>query len=169
MEKRNPGLLQLVFLLLWTISLLVNMDHGSVPAATGAIMEDFSLSKLQLGLLGSLVYVGLILGSLLGGVAFSDWDSRIVLSLAALLTGVSLIVFPLSGSFAALVYFSRLLDGFSQIFGVIYCPVWVDLFAPEKWKTLWLTFLQLSVPLGVILGYAFTALLQTFEISVSFT
>ena len=40
---------------------------------------------------------------------------------------------------------------------VIYFPVWVDLYGKEK-KTLWLTYLQLMVPLGVFLGYGMTAL-----------
>ena len=40
---------------------------------------------------------------------------------------------------------------------VIFFPVWVDLFGREK-KTVWLTILQIGVPVGTVLGYALTFL-----------
>ena len=44
---------------------------------------------------------------------------------------------------------------------MIYFPVWVDLYGEDN-KTLWLTFLQVAVPLGVFLGYVVTALFTAF-------
>ena len=55
----------------WTIylinalaNMLVNFDHGIVPAATKEIKSDLNLDNIQLGLLGSVVYCGLLVGSL---------------------------------------------------------------------------------------------------------
>jgi hypothetical protein len=36
----------IIFLLFVMITLLINMDHGSIPAATVQIGEDFNLSKV---------------------------------------------------------------------------------------------------------------------------
>jgi len=37
-------------------------------------------------------------------------------------------------------------------------PVWADAFANEKQKAVWLTFLILASPLGVIFGYIMTSI-----------
>jgi hypothetical protein len=54
------------------------------------------------------------------------------------------------------------------VFFCIYFPVWVDLFADEKRKTVWLTLLLLGVPLGIIMGYLSTAVIVMFS-DVRFT
>ena len=38
---------------------------------------------------------------------------------------------------------------------VIFFPVWVDIFGENK-KTIWLSILQVGVPLGIFLGYILT-------------
>lgn len=38
-------------------------------------------------------------------------------------------------------------------------PVWADAFANEKQKSVWLTFLILSSPLGVVGGFTLTAVM----------
>lgn len=45
---------------------------------------------------------------------------------------------------------------------VIYFPVWVDLFAPKSLSTIWMTLLQVAVPLGVTIGYVMTAIIIYF-------
>ena len=45
---------------------------------------------------------------------------------------------------------------------VIYFPVWVDLFAPKYYSTIWMTLLQVAVPLGVTIGYVMTAIIISF-------
>lgn len=44
----------------------------------------------------------------------------------------------------------------------IYIPVWVDLFAPKKEKSLWMTTMIGGVILGMLLGYIVAALIITF-------
>lgn len=41
------------------------------------------------------------------------------------------------------------------MFLVIFFPVWVDLFVKEN-KTLWLSILQIGVPMGTFFGYIIT-------------
>ena len=49
--------------------------------------------------------------------------------------------------------FCRIGCGFFQVFCYIYFPIWVYQFGVNNTKTLWLTFLQLGVPIGTMLGY----------------
>lgn len=43
---------------------MINVDHGILPAATTVMKEDLDLTNVDLGILGSLVYLGLVLGKL---------------------------------------------------------------------------------------------------------
>ena len=43
--------------------------------------------------------------------------------------------------------------GFFQVFCYIYFPVWVDEFGVNVHRTIWITFLQLGVPFGTMIGY----------------
>ncbi len=55
-------------------------------------------------------------------------------------------------------YVSRFLTGAFQVFLLVYYPVWIDKFGQDK-KTLWLTLLQICVPLGIFAGYGITAVI----------
>lgn len=159
--EREPVLI-MIFVIFFLVTLLVNMDHGSVPAATSQIAGDLSFTKVEIGAVGSLVFVGLTAGSSVAGICFHKFNPKWIISLFTLLTGLFLILFPLSQGNRAFVYLARLMTGFCQVFVVVYFPVWVDIFSPEKWRTLWLTFLQLAVPLGVIMGYSLTAFMLSY-------
>jgi len=48
---------------------------------------------------------------------------------------------------------TRIGCGFFQVFFYILFPVWVDQFGVNDYRTLWITFLQVGVPLGTMIGY----------------
>jgi len=41
---------------------MINVDHGILPACTKEVKSDLGLDDANLGLLGSLVYAGLVIG-----------------------------------------------------------------------------------------------------------
>ena len=51
-----------IFLILVVTNLIINMDHGTIPAATSEIKEDLKIDDDTLGIFGSLVYFGNLLG-----------------------------------------------------------------------------------------------------------
>jgi len=75
--------------------------------------------------------------------------------LAAIIIGS--LMFPLSDKSKTLMGVARFVSGFFQVFLVIYFPVWVDAFGDNR-KTIWLTYMQLAVVLGLVIGYIFTAM-----------
>ena len=51
-----------IFIILLLISVMVNMDHGTIPAATSEIKKSLNEGDDVLGLFGSLVFLGNIIG-----------------------------------------------------------------------------------------------------------
>lgn len=66
-KQRNLRFSMLVFVfgIIFMINLLINIDHGVIPAATTKLKVDLSLDNSSLGLLGSIVYIGLTLGNII--------------------------------------------------------------------------------------------------------
>ena len=145
--------LKVLFALVLLTNILINIDHGTLPAITIILQRDLDIEAWKIGLLGSLVYLGLSVGSLLAPFLFLRVSPKIILNVSLLLNGASLFVFTLPGGFATLAV-SRTFVGIFQVFMTIYFPVWVDLYGkPPKQRTLWMTLLQVCVPLGIVIGY----------------
>lgn len=53
---------QLIFILIMITNLIINMDHGTIPAATSEIKLDLNIDDESLGIFGSLVFFGNLLG-----------------------------------------------------------------------------------------------------------
>lgn len=98
------------------------MDHGSIPAATNSISEALNLSKLELGALGSLVYLGVAVGGIFSGISFQKLNAKLVLTIAMLSTSIFIALFPISYSEITVVYLSRFLCGFFEVFLISYMP-----------------------------------------------
>ena len=58
------------FIVLFFSSLICNLDHGSVPGFSLAIKQNLQIYNLGFGLLGTFVYLGMTLGSLVGVKVF---------------------------------------------------------------------------------------------------
>lgn len=59
----KPSVLTFMFCIIFVTNLMINVDHGILPACTKEVKRDLDLDNANLGLLGSLVYVGLVLGN----------------------------------------------------------------------------------------------------------
>ena len=53
---------QFIFTIMAITNLCINMDHGTIPAATTQIKKTLDVSDSTLGIFGSLVYFGTLLG-----------------------------------------------------------------------------------------------------------
>ena len=76
-------------------SLILNMDHGIIPACTWELKKSLQIHDLFLGILGSLVYAGLMIGSLVCGISLSRFNSKKLLIYSLVSIIVSLFIFPL--------------------------------------------------------------------------
>lgn len=153
-------------------NIIVNFDHGIIPACTKNLKNELQIDDFFLGVLGSMVFTGLMSGSLISGYLFTIYSCKKLILISLVMIILSVTSFCIFSHIRFLLILSRLVCGFFQVFLVVYYPVWVDFFAEEK-KTIWLTYLQIGVPFGVFLGYGITAMFnilnQTYPfIDVSF-
>jgi MFS transporter, Spinster family, sphingosine-1-phosphate transporter len=159
-EFQPSRTLKTIFYTCCVCNVLINMDHGIIPAATREIMLDMDISEFELGLLGSLVYLGLVAGSITASMTFQKYSAKRILLFTGFGNVISLFIFPTSSNLFFLCM-SRICTGYFQVFFVIYFPVWIDIHGKEM-RTKWLTVLQMSVVIGIFLGYAVTAMFVQF-------
>jgi MFS family permease len=102
-------------------NLMVNMDHGIFPACIDEVRKDINIGNQEVGLVGSIVYLGLVagmtpiskysLGSLVAIPIFSHCNTKFVLVICLLLNAISLVLIGVS-NYYALFLLSRFLVGF---------------------------------------------------------
>lgn len=150
--KYSNARLYAVFCNLLVCVILVNVDHGSLPASAEPVMKKLSINPFHAGLLGAVVFVGIIMGSCIGTKVYTTPSNiKPVLIVGTLFNGITLSAFAFSSQFG-LSMLMRLATGFFQVFITIFGPVWADAFAPERFKTFWMSALLMCAPLGVFLG-----------------
>mmetsp|Transcript_29990 Transcript_29990/g.45856 ORF Transcript_29990/g.45856 Transcript_29990/m.45856 type:complete len:199 (+) Transcript_29990:390-986(+) len=148
--------LLVIFVIIFLSSTLVNVDHGALPGISNKIKEKLDIQNFRFGVLGSIVYVGLTLGSAVATGLYSkgSWIKPTLIC-SLLMNSVFLYLFTMTDNYY-FTLFSKGGIGFFQIFVCIYPPVWADTFGTIKLKTVWLTFLLLAAPLGIVIGYSLT-------------
>jgi len=109
----------LIFTLLSTTNLLINIDHGIIPAATFEIEKSLSIGNGQLGLLGSLVYAGIVTIGLFGGKIFLLYDTKkiIIASYIGMLITLLGFTFKYPSKWPYFLY--RYLTGISQVISIV--------------------------------------------------
>jgi len=58
----SRGMRWFIFTVFMTLQITMNLDHGTVPAATDEIRKDLNIDDNVLGLFASLVFVGNLIG-----------------------------------------------------------------------------------------------------------
>ena len=148
-----------IFFIFTMINLLMNFDHGTIPAATEQLRNYLNLTDSELGIFGSLVFLGVIIGSLFSLTIINIFNRKYILMACLILCGVSLFIFTITTDHN-LLYIDRVIIGIFQAFISIYLPLWCDQFGIERRKALMMALIQVSPPLGVLVGYFVTTLLN---------
>lgn len=105
---------KLIFVLVFFINILINIDHGAIPAATTILKRDLSMDNVSLGIIGSLVYLGLVLGAVSASIIFQSYSSKWVVSISLILSCLFLYIFTVVKSVFMLAI-SRIGCGFFQV------------------------------------------------------
>ena len=151
----------MLFLIFIIINVLMNFDHGTIPAATEQLRNYLELTDSELGFFGSLVFVGVIIGSLVSLTIINIFNRKYILMVCLILCGLSLFVFTITKNYI-LLCIDRVIIGTFQAFISIYLPLWCDQFGVETRKALMIALIQVAPPLGVLVGYVVTTLLNMF-------
>lgn len=151
-----------IFACICFLEVMVNFDAGVLPVTVSHVMTEFRLSFSMAGMLGALVYLGLVLCSPVAGYLLTNLPSQQnLLVVACCANSLAVLSFALAPSTIWLCV-GRALIGFTQAPIIIYMPVWVDEFAPPVDATMWMSLLQASVAIGIMCGYVVAGLVVTY-------
>ena len=157
LEFRNK--IGVTFWFLFVMNFIRVFDNGIVPALTTTLKEDYEMTDLQIGSLGSLVYMGEVMGSLLAMPMYAKIPVKIVLLGCIVLQSVVILGFAFSQGSYEIMALSRFFTGVFQVFISIFAPIWCDTHAPSDKKTTWITSLMVATPGGMVTGYLLTAII----------
>ncbi|GMI09137.1 hypothetical protein TrLO_g12364 [Triparma laevis f. longispina] len=150
-----PYLLKYLLLL----NLLLYLEAGAVPALLLPLTEQFQMNQLTTGLMGGIVYLSISLGGPIAGLLLkptAQGERRVkeVVMWSLAFNNAATLFFGLTprGNVWLLVV-ARGLIGFTQVVVCVYSPLWVDSHSPPDMRARCMSYLQASVPLGVMGGY----------------
>ncbi len=144
-----------VFTILTIINTLVNMDHGTIPASSNEIKRDLKINESHLGVFGSLVYLGNLIGALCLTRLIDMINRKLLIIVTTIISAILIFSFT-KINYIYYLLLNRVLVGIVQIFITIYFPVWIDQYGPKKWKTIMMSIFNVTSPLGVMFGYILT-------------
>lgn len=113
------------------LDILINVDHGAIPAALNEISRDLKVSDAKMGGLGSLVFFGLVIGSATAGFVFGRISYKSILCISMIVNGTSLWLFTAKADYTYMCI-ARFITGYSQIFLTIYIPLFIDAYCTIK-------------------------------------
>jgi MFS family permease len=160
-EEAEQGKVTLVFAAFCFLEITANFDAGVLPACVGEVMVEFGLDYGVAGFLGSLVYVGMVIGTPVAGYYLTNttFQNRLIAGAAAL-NSIATLMFAFANTHTTL-YIGRTLMGVSQGCIFVYAPVWVDEFSPAAAQGIWMAGLQGAVVVGIVAGYVTTGVFVT--------
>ena len=86
---------KLVYMLLFMLNIGNNLDHGAIPVAIPVMKVDLNVNQQQLGWLGSLVFLGMMSGSVLATHIVSKIPYRYLMFFTYAGNSAGLILFPI--------------------------------------------------------------------------
>lgn len=143
----------LIFVGFVALSIVMSGDNGVVSSSSQAIKKDLNLTDAQYGLFGSLPSTGRIVGSVLF-MGLLATDNRKLLTVCALGVNASAFFVYLLTTNKWILLGVRFTIGTVRVFPHIYIPVWVDQFGIKSLKTLMMTVINVTSPLGQVVGYS---------------
>ncbi len=166
-NKKRWGL----FLILLFVGILSSCDGGIIPQATEEMTKDFKLEKQKkkFGLYGSIDYLGRVFGALFFTFTINNISRKILL--------ISTLIFKALTLYYSLIdhkkfypnLIVRCLSGISQVFYTTYLPVWTDQFIPKEKRAIFISVTQLGNPLGIILGFGISTLINPNKWYISYS
>ncbi|KAF1326778.1 Major facilitator superfamily, partial [Globisporangium splendens] len=146
-----------LFKYLIVTQIVVYLEAGAIPCLLDQLSVSLGMNATQQGALGGVVYLALSAASPLCAFFLRRFNPQHVLGASLILNNIAVLMLaftPTGYAFSAnMMIVARGLIGFTQAFPCVYTPLWVDEYAPREKVAGWMSYLQGSVPMGVMLGY----------------
>ena len=141
-----------IFVIFISLSIVMSGDNGVLSSSKKQVRRDLKLDEKGYGFFGSFASAGRMIGSCLF-MGLLQTDKRKFLTCACIfINGSAFFVYSLTFN-KWILYIIRFLIGTVRIYPHIYIPVWVDQFGIKKLKTMMMTIINITSPLGQTVGY----------------
>eukprot|EP00928_Gymnodinium_smaydae_P062963 TRINITY_DN4667_c1_g1_i1.p1 TRINITY_DN4667_c1_g1~~TRINITY_DN4667_c1_g1_i1.p1 ORF type:complete len:573 (-),score=128.90 TRINITY_DN4667_c1_g1_i1:45-1763(-) len=141
---------------------------GAVPMSLPKIMEVLpAMSNMEVGMLGALDKLAVILVSMPVGWALQRYDTKCLLSVGLLLNSLFTLQFGFLRNLDAM-YLARFMQGCSEAQQIVWGTVWTSARAPKKLLPLWMNLGGLAAGLGTALGTAVAGYTTSYPYSFAF-
>ncbi|KAG2394249.1 hypothetical protein C9374_004013 [Naegleria lovaniensis] len=157
---RHPKLL---LLFLTIVEMLMFFDRGAIASVLPSIKEHWTLSGKQEGIIGSAFIITFSIGSTLFAFLANYVRVNLIMAFGLFVWTVSAILSGLWGSVSHgvdqqwgyyMLVLSRALIGIGEASFVPLSVTLIDDIATKEYKTTYMSFFMLGVPLGVAFGYS---------------
>ena len=91
-----------VFWFLYWLYICMNLDHGAIPASLVEIRKELDLNDVQVGNFGSLVFLGLGIGSFLLSTVLGKIPYRMMIILAFVGNAIGQLLFAIQVNYISL-------------------------------------------------------------------
>lgn len=154
-----------VFLVLSWLNLVVFLDRGIIPGSSVEFNKfissstEYQQADILLGLLQSSFIVGLVAGSLVFGHLTNYYERFRLIGVGIAIWVAAVIFSGLSYYFQSYgtLLFARVMSGFGEACLLCNVPPWIQSSAPDGKRGTWLGVFYTTIPVGIALGYAYSA------------
>ena len=152
----SPKSRSFVFFLFLLSNIFISMDHGSIPASTNELRLITTMDQ-TIGLFGSLVYVGNIIGSIIVFAIINEYNRKNLLLISLIFNSICLYTFVYFENIPFL-FLNRIIVGIFQSYITIYLPVWCNQYGEKDNKNMMIALVQFVSPIGIFVGYLIAAI-----------
>ena len=141
-----------LFFLLLSVEFAMQNSSGLLSSASKNIKETLNMNDKEFGMFGTVNGLGRVIGSSIYIIIVNHFNRKFVFAFFVLTKSFLLVCFKLT-SIGYLLVLTRFFIGIVHMPPSIYIPVWIDQFGIKKYKTLFMTLVQVVMPTGKVAGY----------------
>ena len=141
-----------IFVIFIALSIVMSGDNGVLSSSKKQVRRDLQLDEKGYGFFGSFASAGRMFGSCIF-MGLLQTDRRKLLTIICIfINGSAFFAYYLTFN-KWILFCVRFIIGSVRIYPHIYIPVWVDQFGIKKLKTMMMTVINITSPLGQTVGY----------------
>ena len=153
-SKRNS-----IFLIFFWLTIISHLTINIFKSNQEYIIKNYNLNVTTFGLLGSIFFLGKFFGTLILLLVINSQNKKRLIIFSIFSASMFLSLFYFTNN-KYLIMFSFFMTGFCLICNSIYIPIWIDQFATNKRKTIYLSLINFAKILGLELGYVINYILK---------
>lgn len=145
----------------------INNSSGILSSASKQIKLDLKMNDKQFGLFGTSTGFGRAFGCITYMILVNKFNRKYIFSSFVYLKVIFLILFKYTYNSKLLIFYRGII-GYAHMPPSIYIPVWINQFGFSKYKTIQMTFLQVLIPIGKLLGYFYNLIYNEENVKIIF-